>query len=125
MAENSKSKAVKVIKKKISPYPIEGEMILGAVKVPVAITMVSAKGFVADLKNNGICQVGVHYECHFTLPQSRYPMVVHGKVFKTFDRSVDPKDLKKIQRMVEVLFFDLKENDKAKILGFMKAIGQN
>ncbi len=122
-AEPKQKKAVKVVKKKVSPYPFAGEMTHGAVKVVLSIERVSPRGMIAHVKS-GICYVGTHYQCQFWLPQTRDPIQVEGKVFKTFDRSTDPKDLKKIERLTEVLFLKLKEADQKAIQSFMKAVGQ-
>ena len=118
-----KKKAVKVVKKKVSPYPIDGEMIAGGTKILLSIVMVSQKGMVAQVKT-GMCHVGVHYQCQFFLPTARGPVRVEGKVFKTFDRSTDPKNIKKIERITEVLFVKMTDEDKSKVSSFMKAIGQ-
>lgn len=125
MSETSpkQKKAVKVVKKKVSPYPFDGEMTHGTVKVLLSIERVSLKGLVARVKS-GICHVGTHYQCQFWLPQSRAPVQVEGKVFKTFDRSIDPKDVKKIERLTEVLFIKMRDADQKAILSFMKAVGQ-
>lgn len=126
MAAEAKAKPkknVKVVKKKVSPYPFEGEMISGAVKVSLSIIRVSHRGLIAQIKA-GMCHVGSHYQVQFFLPQTRFPVHVEGKVFKTFDRSTDPKDVKKIERMTEVLFLKISNADKERITSFMNAIGQ-
>ncbi len=98
-------------------------MVHGAVKVALSIVRVSPKGMVANIKA-GMCVVGTHYQCQFFLPQSRFPVQVEGKVFKTFDRSTDPKDVKKIERITEVIFLNMNDADKAKVNSFIQAIGQ-
>jgi hypothetical protein len=123
VAADPKKKNVKVVKKKISPYPIEGEMVHGAVKISLAIMRVSPRGMVAQVKA-GMCLVGTHYQCQFYLPQSRFPVQVEGKVFKTYDRTTDLKNIKKIERITEVIFINLNDAEKAKVSSFMQTIGQ-
>ncbi len=122
-AEPKQKQNGNAVKKKVSPYPFAGEMTHGAVKVLLSIERVSPKGLIAHVVS-GICHVGTHYQCQFWLPQGRDPVLVEGKVFKTFDRSTDPKDFKKIERLTEVLFLKLSEKDQKAILTFMRVVGQ-
>lgn len=121
--ESTQKKNVKGVKKKVSPYPFEGEMLHDGVKVSLSIQMVSPRGMIAQV-TAGMCHVGTHYQCQFFLPQSRIPVHVEGKVFKTFDRSTDLKNIKSIERMTEVIFINMSDADRAKVATFMKTIGQ-
>lgn len=114
-------KRQKVIKKKIKAYPFDAEMIHGGAKVVMNVMRVTPKGFVAQVVN-GICHVGIHYQCTLTLTGSRMPVVSEGQVWKTFD-GLDPKT-KGVQRMVEVLFVKLPDSERSKIHSFLTAIGQ-
>ncbi len=96
-------------------------MVKGGVKVVLAIVRVSPKGLVAQIRS-GICQVGIHYECQFTLPVSIYAVHANVQVYKTYD-GVEAKT-RKIQRIAEVLFVKLPDADQNKIRNFLTAIGQ-
>ena len=119
MAVDKKKKVV--VRKKIKPYPIEGVMMKGTVKVVLAIIRISPKGLVAQIRS-GICQVGIHYECQFSLPVSVYAVHAHVQVYKTYD-GIESKT-HKIQRLAEMLFVKLPDSDQNKIRGFLESIGQ-
>ncbi len=96
-------------------------MVKGTVKVVLAIVRVSPKGIVAQIRS-GICQVGIHYECQFTLPVSVYAVHANVQVYKTYD-GIESKT-HKIQRIAEMLFIKLPDGDQNKIRNFLNAVGQ-
>lgn len=107
--------------KKVSPYPIEGEMVHGGTKVGLSILRIGVRGLVANVKS-GICHVGVNYQCQFSLPTSSFAVHTEGQVFKTHD-GINPKT-GAVGRTVEVLFKNLPDGERSKIKTFLAKIGQ-
>ena len=107
--------------KQVKPYPLEGELTKDTAKITLSIMRVGIKGLVAHVLS-GICQVGVHYECQFTLPTALLAVHAHTQVYKTYD-GVDPKTHKP-ERIVELLFVKLPEEEQKKIRTFLTSIGQ-
>lgn len=112
MATERKKKTVKTN----SPYPLDGELVLGGVKLQLLVTRMNQKGMVALLKA-GICHVGKHYQCHISLPTSNFPVQLEGQVFKTND-NVSTKT-GKVERMVEVLFTKMGDAERARLGEFL------
>lgn len=117
------AKAPKVVRRKVKPYPIAGVLDKGGQKFELEIILLTPKGLIGKLKS-GMCFVGVHYQCQFELPVSRIGVNTEVKVWKTYDKSLDPKQ-GLVERMVEVLFVKLNKTDKQNISSFLSAIGQN
>jgi hypothetical protein len=111
----------KIVRKKVSAYPLSGEMVHGTAKVVLSVVRVSVKGLVADVVS-GICQVGVHYQCQFTLPTSAFAVHTQCQVSKTHD-GIHPRT-GKVARQVQVLFIKLADAEKNKIRNFLATIGQ-
>lgn len=112
----------KVVRKKVSPYPFEAELFIGATKIQIDVLNLGLTGMVAHVKS-GICFVGRHYSCKLSLPPSRIPLELEAQVFKTYDRAGDLKSIK-ANRMVELVFVNLKDNVKSAIKSFRSSIKQ-
>jgi len=112
-----------VVRKKVRPYPFDGELEANAQKTPIEIIYLSASGVIARLKNKAIMAVGDYRQITFEIPVSHHQVVTKARIIKTYDRSVDAKALV-VERMLELHFEALTTEQKKNILSFMGAIGQ-
>lgn len=112
-----------VVRKKVRPYPFDGELEVNAQKTQIEIIYMTTSGVIARLKTPVILKVGEYRQIAFTIPVSQHQVSTRVRVIKTYDRSVDPKKLA-VERMVEVHFEALATEQKKNILSFLGAIGQ-
>lgn len=118
MAE--KKQAVKV--KKVRPYPFAASLEQNNIKKPVEIIYVSVAGAIAQLKSQ-IVSVGEYYQLTFQIPVVGEFIVTQVRVLKTYDKSIDPKELK-VERLAEFHFQSLTKEHRSRIVAFLAAIGQ-
>ncbi|MBX3021098.1 MAG: hypothetical protein KF799_05420 [Bdellovibrionales bacterium] len=109
--------------KKVKAYPIETALDLNGAKKPIEVILLTTAGFLARLKGPGIVHVGEYYTTSFELPVLQTLVGGEVRVIKTYDRSVDPK-AKVVDRMAELHFESLTEEQRKNILSFLSAIGQ-
>lgn len=112
-----------VVRKKVRPYPFDGELDPEAQKIQIEVIHLTAQGLIARLKSAVILSVGEYRVVGFTIPVSHSRVVAKTRVLKTYDRAVDPKVLM-VERMVELRFENLTSEQKKNILSFLGAIGQ-
>lgn len=112
-----------VVRKKVRPYPFEGELEVNAQKTQIEIIYMTTSGVIARLKTPVILSVGEYRQITFSIPVSQYQVMTQTRVIKTYDRAVDPKT-RTVERMVEVHFESLTSEQKKNILSFLGAIGQ-
>ena len=108
--------------KRVAPYPIAASLTIDGKPLPIAITYVSTRGFVA--RTPGLMlKVGGVYDVSFEIPVLHHRVRAPVKIFKTYDRAAD-RDATKVERAAEFLFVDLDSLDQKQIQRFTKAIGQ-
>jgi hypothetical protein len=110
-------------KRSIRPYPIPSQLESGGVKVPVEIVRLNLLGAIIKLHEK-IVHVGEHYNLEFQLPVLHAQVVVAAtRVLKTYDKALNPKE-HKVERMAELHFQKLTEEQREHILTFIRTIGQ-
>ncbi|MGE0526167.1 MAG: hypothetical protein AB7G93_17710 [Bdellovibrionales bacterium] len=118
----SREQPVKIVKKKIKPYPIEAVLEANALKKTVEIMYLTAQGAVVRLGTQMVF-VGEYYQTQFQIPVMRESIRSQCRIIRTFDRAVDPKN-GVVERLAEFHFQNLTPEHKERIVSFTKAIGQ-
>lgn len=113
---------VKVVKKKIKPYPFDGTLEVNAQKIEIEVVYVGVKGAIVRLKNQ-ILHVGAYYQLMFEIPVSHEFVSTQVRVLKTYDKTLDIKE-KSVERLAELHFQDLTKEHRSRINAFTAAIGQ-
>ncbi len=113
---------VKIVKKKVRPYPIAGTLEKETVKSEVEIIFVNVQGAIVRLKNQ-ILHVGMYYQIVFEIPVTHEFVNTQVRVLKTYDKTLDIKS-KSVERMAELHFQDLTKEHRTRIFAFTNAIGQ-
>ncbi len=108
--------------KKVAPYPFSAELEKNALKHPVEVMNLTYKGAILRLKEN-LIHVGEVYNLSFSIPALKIPLVAEVRVLKTLDRALSGDGA--IERLAEVHFQNLSPDNRAKILSFLTAIGQD
>ncbi len=116
------SPKVQVNVKKVRPYPFVANLEQNSVKKPVEIIYVGVSGVIASLKSQ-IVSVGEYFQISFELPGGHDHVVTQVRVLKTYDKSVNPKELR-VERMAEFHFQSLTKEHRSRIVAFLAAIGQ-
>lgn len=116
------SEQPKIVKKNVKPYPFDAMLELNAQKTPVEVVFVSAKGAIVRLKTQ-ILHVGKYYQMTFVIPVSHQPINAKIRVLKTYDKTLDLKE-KTVDRLAELHFQDLTNEQRSRINAFTAAIGQ-
>lgn len=120
----AKAKERPVVVRKIKPYPIPCEITIAAQKKPMEIIYLGTQGVIVKL-NNLILHVGEYYQISFKLPVLNEPFeAIQIRVLKTYDKSIDPKQLK-VERLAEFHFQSLTKEQRKSIVAFITAIGQD
>jgi hypothetical protein len=115
--------AVKIVKKKVKPYPFDATLEVNAQKMSVEVIFVNDKGVIVRLKNQ-IVHVGTYYQIAFEIPVSREFVNTQVRVLKTYDKTLDIKE-KTVERLAELHFQELTKEHRARIRAFTAAIGQH
>lgn len=120
----AKAKAQPVVVKKVKPYPIAAEITIGGQKKPTEIIYLGTQGVIIKA-NSMIMHVGEYYQISFNLPVSNERFeALQARVLKTYDKSIDPKQLK-VERLAEFHFQTLTKEQRKSIVAFIAAIGQD
>lgn len=118
----AEKKPAPVVVKKVRPYPFPGELVMGAQKSAVDVVYIGQIGLIAKLHNQ-ILHVGAFHQIAFDLPVSHEHFDIKVRVLKTYDKSTDPKQVK-VERMAELHFQGLTQEQQKSIVAFITAIGQ-
>lgn len=113
---------VKIVKKKVRPYPIEATLEQNAIKKTVEVVHLAPTGLIASLHKQMV-HVGDHHVITFELPVLKQFIHTPVRVLKTYDKAVNPKE-HLVERMAEFHFEKLTDEHKAHIVSFLTAIGQ-
>ena len=117
------SEAVKkIVKKKVRPYPISGELEANGVKIPVELIHLTEIGALVRPFAKMVF-VGSFHQLIFNEPITRETIITPVRVLKTYDKPVD-LTAKKIERVAELHFQNLTSAHKSRIVAFLAAIGQ-
>ena len=114
--------AAHVRKKKVPPYPIMAQLENAGTKAAVELLVVNAAGFMARLTTQ-LIHVGNYHQIELELPLMRVPIVARCRVVKTYDKVTDSR-VRTVERMVEMHFEKLTEEQRHHIQEFMRIIGQ-
>lgn len=143
----------KVVVKKVSPYPIPAQVTAGGQPIQGNIVKLTHVGYLMSLSSLAL-QLGQEYEVNFKIPASDNHILARTKVIKTYDRKFSAgsppagessgedgaapsgesgesftaqERLKMLQteRLVEMHFLSLTEDQKQLIRDFVVRIGQS
>lgn len=112
-----------IVKKKVKPFPFDGTLEHNAQKKPVEVLSLTKIGCIVRLRGNLIVQVGSFHNIYFEIPVSHEMVNTPVRVLKTYDKALDPKELK-VERWAELHFQNLTSEHRSRIVAFLAAIGQ-
>ena len=106
---------------KARAYPMDATLEQNGQKIQIQVVRLTKAGLIAKIKVQ-LVQVGHHYQIQFELPVLHHSIQTPVRVFKTYDKSVDPK-LHKVERMAEFHFTKLTEEQTKNISAFLAEQG--
>jgi hypothetical protein len=108
--------------KKVKPYPFDASLAQNGTQKPVEVLFLNKDGMIVRL-NKVFVHPGEHHQIQFELPVSGGNVFSQVRVMKTYDKAMDAK-VKQVERMAELRFENLTDDQKAYIFSFLSAIGQ-